>query len=60
MAALNASTTRASPGVPGSTTSRASASASTSTAPSSRRRAATSDFPDAIPPVNPIFNTTQD
>ena len=55
-----AAATLASPGVPGSTTSRASASASTSTAPSSRRRAATMDFPEAIPPVNPIFNTSPD
>jgi hypothetical protein len=56
----NASTTAARPGVPGSTTSRAIASASTSTAPSSARRVATRDFPEAMPPVNPIFSTPQD
>lgn len=47
-------------GVPGSTTSRARASASTSTAPSSRKREATTDFPEAMPPVNPIFSTPPD
>ena len=51
---------RPGPGVPGSTTSRAMASASTSTAPSSSRRFATIDFPEAMPPVNPIFSTSPD
>ncbi|VXB28247.1 hypothetical protein ARTHRO9AX_150085 [Arthrobacter sp. 9AX] len=53
----NSATIRARPRVPGSTTSRASASASTNSAPRSLSREAATDFPDAIPPVNPIFST---
>ena len=60
MARLKAATTCVSPGVPGSTTSRARASASITTAPSSRRREAATDFPEAMPPVNPIFSTPPD
>ena len=48
---------RASAGVPGSTTSRASSSASMCTAPCSTSRRATVDFPEAIPPVRPIRYT---
>src|SRR4051794_40227056 len=49
----NSCTTAASPGVPGSTTSRASWSASTITAPSSVRITATVLLPEATPPVSP-------
>src|SRR3954453_855631 len=53
----NSATTAASPGVPGSTTSRATASASMTTAPSSRRRRDTSLLPDPMPPVRPTVST---
>ena len=47
------STIAARPGVPGSTTSRASTSASMITAPRSPSSSATTDLPEAIPPVRP-------
>ena len=53
----NASTSAASAGVPGSTTSRAIASASTMTAPRSTSIRATVDLPDPIPPVSPTMST---
>jgi hypothetical protein len=56
-ASPNAATTLASPGVPGSTTSRAILSASITTAPLAASRFDTSLLPDPIPPVSPVFNT---
>lgn len=53
----NASTRLFSPGVPGSTTSRAMTSPSTTTPPSSLNVADTVDLPAPIPPVNPIRST---
>ena len=50
----NASAMRARPGVPGSTTLRARTSASTTTAPWLASRAATTDLPEAMPPVSAI------
>ena len=50
-------TSAASPGVPGSTTSRASTSASTTSAPRAASSSATALLPDAIPPVRPTRRT---
>src|ERR1700722_621288 len=52
-----ASATCASPGVPGSTTTRAPRSPSMITAPCAASRLATSLLPDAMPPVSPTRNT---
>ena len=48
----------ASPGVPGSTTSRAILSASITTAPRAASRRDTSLLPDPMPPVSPTFSMT--
>src|SRR5690606_11195411 len=50
-------TTRASPSVPGATTSRATRSASMTTAPCPASRRATSLLPAPIPPVSPTLST---
>src|SRR5271170_4712981 len=53
----NASTSLASPSVPGSTTSREITSPSTTTPPSSLNVEDTVDFPAPIPPDRPMRNT---
>lgn len=50
----NASRTRSNDGVPGRTTSRASWSEWITGVPAASKKRATWDFPEAIPPVNPI------
>src|SRR5699024_1303465 len=59
MSSPNSATSIASPGVPGSTTSRAIASASTITAPDSSSTAVTVDFPAPIPPVRPTISMSR-